>query len=188
MALSVVLAGRSDLAEAEQLMREVLDTDLGGYREAWHGDVDDLAAAYLRPTRSALFVARLDGVVVATAAVRPCRLLSPPNPAWLAAWYSQPEVCELRRVWVHSSARRRGLGRALVEHAVRWATSTAGFTKVYFHIDTSSPGAERFWRAMPTRQIYDARPDPYNCVHFVLDAAAIVGCGVDAAATTAGGQ
>ncbi|MGL5850274.1 MAG: GNAT family N-acetyltransferase [Phycicoccus sp.] len=185
MTLTVEPAHRSDLAEAEQLMRDVLEADLGGYREAWHGDVDDLAAAYLRPPRSALFVARLDGVLVATAAVRPCLLMSPPNPVWLAAWYSQPEVCELRRVWVHSSARRRGVGRALVREAVRWATTAAGFTEVYLHTDTGSPGAERFWRSLPALEIYDARPDPYNCVHFVLDVAATVGLDVDAAATTA---
>ncbi|MGL4178721.1 MAG: GNAT family N-acetyltransferase [Dermatophilaceae bacterium] len=188
MTLSVELAGRSDLAEAERLMREVLETDLGGYREAWHGDVDDLATAYLRPVRSALFVARLDGAVVGTAAMQPCRLMSPPNPVWLAAWYSQPEVCELRRVWVHRDARRRGVARALVRQAVRWATTSGGYTEVYLHTDTGSPGAERFWRSMPTLEIYDARPDPYNCVHFVLDVAATVGLGLDAAATTASGR
>ncbi|MGL4744861.1 MAG: GNAT family N-acetyltransferase [Dermatophilaceae bacterium] len=92
------------------------------------------------------------------------------------------------RVSVHSSARRRGVGRALVRQAVWWATTSAGFAEVYLHTDTGSPGAERFWRSMPALEIYDARPDPDNCVHFVLDVAATVGLGLGAAAATASGR
>jgi hypothetical protein len=44
-----------------------------------------------------------------------------------------------------------------------------GDQTVYFHTDTSAPGAEGFWRAMPTIEVHDSRPDPYNCVHFVVD-------------------
>jgi GNAT superfamily N-acetyltransferase len=106
---------------------------------------------------------------VGTAAVRRCRLQSPPNPAWLADRYADPSVCELRRVWVCAEARRQGVAGALVRAAARWATTEGGFRTVYFHTDTSAPGAEAFWRAMPTVEVYDARPDPYCCVHFVLD-------------------
>lgn len=167
----VAVADEQDVEQAQHLMRRVLDEDLGGYEERWHGDVDDPAAAYVRADRAALFVARLEeqGPVVGTAAVRRCRLQSPPNPAWLAERYADPSVCELRRVWVCAEARRHGVARELVRAATRWATTEGGYRTVYFHTDTSAPGAEAFWRAMPTIEVYDARPDPYSCVHFVLD-------------------
>lgn len=161
-------AGQADLDDARDVMRRVLEEDLGGHRAQWHGDVDDPAAAYLRPG-AALFVARRDGRVVGTAAVRPCRLSSPPNPPWLAERYSRPGVCELRRVWVVREARRLGVARALTAAAARWAAGAGGYDTVYLHTDAAVPGAEAFWRSMPTEEVHDARPDPWNCVHFVLD-------------------
>lgn len=173
MAVIVERATEEDAAAAAGVMRRVLAEDLGGYRAEWHGDVDDPVAAYVRVERSALFVARLTAEpgapVVGTAAVRPCRLKSPPNPAWLAARFSDPEVCELRRLWVVGEARRRGVAAALIGAAAGWAVSSGGYRTVYLHTDTGAPGAEAFWRAMPTVEVYDARPDPYNCVHFVLE-------------------
>ncbi len=175
MGISVARAREEDAAEAGRLMRRVLAEDLGGYRRQWHGDVDDPAAAYVRADRSALFVARRTdpgpaaGSVVGTAAVWPCRLQSPPNPSWLVERYADPSVCELRRVWVAGEARRRGVAAALVRAAAGWATTAGGYRTVYFHTDTAAPGAEAFWRALPTVEVHDARPDPWNCVHFVLD-------------------
>jgi GNAT superfamily N-acetyltransferase len=172
--LSVTLAEPSDLPEAERVMRGVLDSDLGGYRPQWHHDLDDLTTAYLRRPRSALLVARHDGEMLGTAAVRPCDLASPPNPAWLAERYNQPDVCQLVRVWVAGRGRRRGLGRALVEQAVAWSTGPGGYGRVYLHTDAGVPGAEAFWRALPTREVHDSRPDPFNCVHFELDVDALL--------------
>jgi GNAT superfamily N-acetyltransferase len=169
MNLQVNYASSMDLAEAEQLMRIVLDEDLGGYQPRWHSDLDDLAAAYLQDPRRSLFVARLRGRVVGTAAVKPCALRTPPNPEWLARRYNNPTVCELVRVWIDSGARRQGVGRSLVQAVVGWATGEAGYEKVYLHTDTSAPGAEPFWRSLPTLEIYDARPDPHNCVHFEVN-------------------
>ena len=169
MTLSISLATRADLNEAEAVMRRVLERDLSGYRPEWHGDLDDLAAAYLDEPRTALLVARLDGVLVGTAAVRPCVLRTPPNPAWLAERYSSPSVCQLVRVWIDAAARRRGVALELVREASRWAVEDAGYATVYLHTDASAPGAEPFWRSLPTVEVYDARPDPYNCVHFELE-------------------
>ena len=188
MTVLVTLAGESDLEGAERLMRQVLEEDLGGYRREWHRDVDDLSGAYLTAPRAALFVARLGGEVVGTAAIRPCRLQSPPNPAWLARRFSVASVCELRRVWVGAGARRRGVARALVAAATRWAVEDGGFEEVYLHTDTGAPGAEAFWRALPTTQVHDARPDPFNCVHFVLDVAALQAAPVTGASTRAGAR
>jgi GNAT superfamily N-acetyltransferase len=172
--LSVTLAGPPDLADAERVMREVLESDLGGYRAQWHRDLDDLDAAYLRRPRSALLVARQEGEMLATAAVRPCELASPPNPPWLAERYNQPDVCQLVRVWVLSRGRRRGLGRALVKNAVAWSTGPGGYRRVYLHTDAGVPGAEAFWRSLPVREVHDSRPDPFNCVHFEIDAEALL--------------
>ena len=162
-------------------MQRVLQEDLGGFRPQWHHDVEDPAGAYVRANRSALFVTRsadgpgLPGPVVGTAAGRPCTLQLPPNPAWLVDRYTDPAVCELRRVWVLAEARRRGVAAALGTAAARWATTTGGFRTVYLRTDTSAPGAEAFWRSMPTVEVHDCRPDPFNCVHFVLDSGKLLG-------------
>jgi hypothetical protein len=43
---------------------------------------------------------------------------------------------------------------------------------VCLHTDASSPGALDFWRAYPAAvEVFDARPDPWDTVHFELDAA-----------------
>ena len=170
MTVTVSQAGEDDVTAARRVMRRVVEEDLGGYEPRWHRDVDDPAAAYLRPGRSALFLARLDGEVVGTAAVWPCRLQSPPNPGWLADRYADPAVCELRRVWVVAEARRRGAARALVRAAAGWATTTGGYRTVYLHTDAGVPGAEPFWRSMPTVEVHDDRSGPGKCVHFELDA------------------
>lgn len=173
--LRVTLAGPDDLAEASRVMREVLDSDLGGYRAQWHTDLDDLRGTYLDGAGRALLVARGADGVLGTAAVRPCALASPPNPAWLVQEYNRPDVCQLVRVWVPSAARRRGVGRALVEHAVAWAVGPGGYRRVYLHTDAGVPGAEAFWRSLPTREVLDCRPDPFNCVHFEIDVDALRG-------------
>jgi GNAT superfamily N-acetyltransferase len=169
MSLLVDRASVVDLAEAGALMREVLETDLGGYVPRWHSDLDDLAAAYLADPGRSLFIARAGGKLVGTAAVRPCLLRTPPNPEWLADRYNDPSVCELVRVWIGASGRRQGVGRSLVRQAVLWATREAGYKTVYLHTNTAAPGAEPFWRSLPTIEVYDARPDPFNCVHFEIE-------------------
>jgi GNAT superfamily N-acetyltransferase len=171
MNLLVERASGRDLIEAEAVMREVLNGDLGGYVPAWHADLDDLASAYLSDPKRSLFVARVGETLVGTAAVKPCALRTPPNPQWLAERYNDPSVCELARVWIAPAGRRQGVGRALVRRATQWATREAGYQTVYLHTNTSSPGAEPFWRSLPTVEVYDAGPDPFNCVHFEVDVA-----------------
>ncbi|HEY6795063.1 MAG TPA: hypothetical protein VI248_10325 [Kineosporiaceae bacterium] len=53
--------------------------------------------------------------MLGTAAVKPCQLASPPNPAWLVEEYNHPDVCQLVRVWVPARNRRRRVGRTLAE-------------------------------------------------------------------------
>jgi len=171
MNVVVTRASACDVVEAEALMREVLESDLGGYVPRWHADLDDLAAAYFGDPKRSLFVARVEGRLLGTAAVKPCSLRTPPNPDWLAERYNDPSVCQLVRVWISAAGRRQGIGRSLVRHATLWATKEAGYRTVYLHTDTSAPGAEPFWRSLPTVEVYDARPDPFNCVHFEIDVA-----------------
>ncbi|MEV6598665.1 GNAT family N-acetyltransferase [Actinoplanes sp. NPDC051346] len=171
--LVVALAAPADLVEAEAVMREVLRADLGGYRAQWHRDLDNLEAAYLR-RGCALIVARDESGILGTAAIKPCLLASPPNPDWLAHEYNQPGVCQLVRVWVAARARRRGVGRALAERAVGWSVGPGGYRRVYLHTDAGVPGAEAFWRSMPTREVHDGRPDPFNTVHFEIDVDAVL--------------
>jgi GNAT superfamily N-acetyltransferase len=172
--LAVTLAAPEDLGEAEAVMREVLRADLGGYRPQWHRDLDDLEAAYLSRPGCALVVARNATGIVGTAAVKPCLLASPPSPPWLAREYNRPEVCQLVRVWVAAGARRCGVGRALAERAVAWSVGSGGYRRVYLHTDASVPGAEAFWRSLPTREVYDGRPDPFHTVHFEFDVDAML--------------
>lgn len=171
---TVALAAPADLEAAHAVMREVLHADLGGYRPQWHHDIDDLGAAYLRRPGHALLVARDATGVVGTAAVRPCALASPPNPDWLAREFNRPDVCQLVRVWVAGRARRRGVGRALTGRAVAWSVGPGGYRRVYLHTDASVPGAEAFWRTLPTREVHDSRPDPYHTVHFEIDVEALL--------------
>ncbi|MBT8227663.1 MAG: GNAT family N-acetyltransferase [Dactylosporangium sp.] len=172
--MTVTPATPADLAEAEQVMREVLLRDLGGYRPRWHRDLDDLEMSYLRSPGCALLVAREVSGVLGTAAVRPCSLASPPNPEWLVREYNQPDVCQLVRVWVATAARRLGVGRALVERAVAWSLGPGGYRRVYLHTDASVPGAEKFWRSLPTREVLDQRPDPFSTVHFEIETDALL--------------
>ncbi|MCA2216936.1 GNAT family N-acetyltransferase [Jidongwangia harbinensis] len=171
---TVALARPGDLVEAQAMMQEVLQADLGGYRPQWHRDLDDLEAAYLRRPGCALIVARESSGIVGTAAVIPCALASPPNPQWLARRYNQPDVCQLVRVWVAAGARRRGVGHALAERAVAWSVGPGGYSRVYLHTDAGVPGAEAFWRSLPTREVCDTRPDPFNTVHFEIDTEAML--------------
>jgi hypothetical protein len=59
----------------------------------------------------------------------------------------------------------------LVTVAAQWALDAGGYTVVCLHTDASSPGALRFWRTYPGAvQMWDARPDVWDTVHFELNA------------------
>lgn len=167
-------AGSEDLKACEEHMRRVLAEDLGGYRQRWHADVDDLAGTYLDRPGWALFLAELDGVFAGTASIRPG---GPTRPAWLAERYACRNACQLGRVWTVRELRRCGAGGALVAAAARWALGAGGYAVVYLHTDARAPGALGFWRAHPAAElVHDARPDPWNTVHFELDPARLAEC------------
>jgi GNAT superfamily N-acetyltransferase len=157
---SVRGARPADLTAARALIMRVIREDLGyEHNPAWHWDVDDLQGVYLDHPRHALFVAVDDasGELIGTSAVRGSRLTSPPSPGWLVARYDPERTAELCRVYVGRAHRRRGAARALVDAARRFVVRTGGYTTLSLHTDPRAPGAEPFWRAMPTTLVYDNR-------------------------------
>jgi GNAT superfamily N-acetyltransferase len=95
---------------------------------------------------------------------------APPHPRWLAERYGGPHVAQLLRVYIAADQRRHGVARNLVEHARQFAEQV-GYQTIYLHTNASVPGAEAFWRAMPTTLIYDGRGNSAGyseAVHFEL--------------------
>lgn len=151
----------------------MLDTvyrDFGtGYVPRWHGDIIDLAGAYLASPRHTLLVAldTSDGEVAATAALDSRGPAHPPNPRTPARRYPSGETAQLRRVYVRLGHRRRGLARRLVGELLAFAAADGGYRSVYLHTDPGVPGAEAFWRSLG-KVVWDEREEPGGCgvVHF----------------------
>lgn len=166
----------ADFAEARAVIVRVLDEDLKtGYRPEIHWDIDDMQGTYLDNCRQALFVAvdRASGQVIGTISVRTDGPKSPPHPHWLAERYATDTTCQLFRAYIAREHRRRGVARALVEAARRFIRDEGGYDTIYLHTNPSVPGAEPFWRSMPTREIFDSRREEgapgTNALHFELD-------------------
>ncbi|MFN8521571.1 MAG: GNAT family N-acetyltransferase [Chloroflexota bacterium] len=146
---------RHDLPSVQALMRSVIARDYGYEVSArWHEDVLDPGRFFLDNPRHALLVAvGADGAVLGTAGVRVLRITAPPHPGWVVARYDHQRTAELTRVFVDPSARRSGIGAALVRAARARVALAGGFDVIAFHSRT----AVDFWRAMPTREIADTR-------------------------------
>lgn len=145
-----------ELAATRALMIEVIARDYGyDYRCQWHDDVDDLAGFYLAHPRQTLLVAvdDMSGQILGTAGVRVLRATAPPHPPEIVARYDRERTAELTRVFVRTDARRRGIGRALVEAARRWVAEDGGYALIQFHSRT----AVEFWRALPATETLDNR-------------------------------
>lgn len=97
-----------------------------GFASAVGGLERDLAEAHERYAgeRAGLWVAELGGEIVGTVAIRP----------------KEGGTCELKRLYLRSDQRGRGLGQALYEHAERFARD-AGYDAIW--LDSS----RRFARA-----------------------------------------
>ena len=167
----VQLAGDRHVDGARSVMLDTFYHVFGyGYRPEWHFDVIDLTGTYLRDSRHALFVATLGDEVVGTTAVRAAAPNSPPHPRFLVDRYPVSSTAQLFRVYVRPGHRRRGLARALVDQAVRFAADQPGYRVVYLHTDTRIEGAEAFWRSV-ARPVHDPRNtvhDDYRTVHFEI--------------------
>jgi len=85
--------------------------------------------------------------------VRVLAITSPPHPPEILARYDRERTAELTRVFVAAEARRRGIGRALIDAAARRVAEVGGYDVIAFHSRT----AVEFWRALPTAEILDNR-------------------------------
>jgi len=163
-----------DFGAAREHILRVSRDDIGFlYRPEWHWDVDDIQGVYVDNPRHALFVAVDDasGELIGTTSVVNVGPKSPPHPLWLADRYNAPDVGQLLRVYIAREHRRRGVARALVDAARRFVADEGGYRTIYLHTNAAVPGAEAFWRAMPTTEIYDGRGnrDGYSeALHFEL--------------------
>ncbi|GIG59556.1 N-acetyltransferase [Longispora fulva] len=167
MTYTIRAAGEGDLDGARHVMLDTFYRDLGhGYVPRWHADVVDPRTAYLAPARHALFVAILDGEVVATTGVRAEGPRCPPHPAWLVERYPSGSTAQLFRVYVRPEHRRHGLARALVGEACAFVARAGGYSAIYLHTDTRVPGAEAFWRSQ-AKQVHADR-DASPVVHFEI--------------------
>jgi GNAT superfamily N-acetyltransferase len=142
--------------ETRALLIRVIEHDYGyDYRAHWHDDIDDPAGFYLDTPRHTLLVAvdTLTGQILGTAGVRLLQITSPPHPREIVERYAPERTAELTRVFVHPEARRRGIGRQLVDAARQWVSEAGGFDMIQFHSRT----AVQFWCALPTTVVLDGR-------------------------------
>ncbi|MEU7400933.1 GNAT family N-acetyltransferase [Streptomyces sp. NPDC044948] len=167
---SIRTAAPADCDGARAVMLDTVYRDFGtGYVPRWHGDIVDLAGAYLAPDRHTLLVAvDTDGEVVATGALDSRGPEHPPNPAHVAERYPSGATAQLRRVYVRPEHRRRGLARRLVDELLAFAAADGGYRAVYLHTDPAVTGAEPFWRSL-AKVVHDEREDAgggQGIVHF----------------------
>jgi ribosomal protein S18 acetylase RimI-like enzyme len=119
------------------------------FERFWRGIVDEVAAGHIQ-----LFVARGEDGIVGTAQLH---LITKPN---------QPHRAEIAKVLVHSAARRRGIGEALMR-AAEAAALAAG--RDLLVLDTDEAGAARRlynrlgWTELGTIPRYALMPDGSDC-------------------------
>ncbi|MFB7650806.1 MULTISPECIES: GNAT family N-acetyltransferase [unclassified Streptomyces] len=167
---SIRPATPADLNGARAVMLDTVYRDFGtGYVPRWHGDIIDLAGAYVDPARHTLLVAvDAEGEVVATGGLDSRGPAHPPNPAHVAERYPSGVTAQLRRVYVRPEHRRRGLARRMVDELMGFAVADGGYRAVYLHTDPAVTGAEPFWRSI-AKVVHDEREDHgggQGIVHF----------------------
>lgn len=115
----------------------------------WKGVVADIEAG-----RVILFAALRDGAIVGTAQLH---LIGKPN---------QPHRAEIAKVLVHSSARRQGLGHALMQ-AAEAAARAAGRTLLVLDTDADSAARRLYsrlgWTEVGTIPRFALMPDGTDC-------------------------
>ncbi len=161
-----------DLAAARALMIRTFEEDFGyGYKPEYHADVDDLRRIYVDNERHALIVAVDDatGKIIGTGGVRSGGLKPQFNHRWLVDRYDPERTTQIVRIYTASEQRGRGVARALVDGLLRFVADEGSYEVVALHADPRSPGAERFWRSMPTTLILDDRDGPSGSLHFEME-------------------
>ena len=101
------------------------------------GEIRRLLLAILHDGDSAIWLAEGDQGAVGLCAVRIDA--APPI-------HAEVERAEITDLWVDPSLRRLGLGRELLETALRWIDAR-GVRRVEVRVATSNPEGQAFWRA-----------------------------------------
>lgn len=161
----------TDLAAVRALMIRTFEEDFGyGYKPDFHVDIDDLQGVYLDNPRHTLFVAVAEGTgeIVGVAGVRSGGLKPAFNQPWMVERYDPERTAQLVRVYTRREWRGHGVARALLPPLLQFATQEGGYDVVALHTDPRSPGAERFWRSLPTTLIFDDRDGPSESLHFEM--------------------
>ena len=110
--------------------------------------VDVLPSPYIPPT-GALWVA-YDG----------------DDPLGCAAFQTiAPDTAELKRVFVQPEARRRGVARALTEHAIE-TIRAGGYLRVRLGTQSTAIGAQRLYESLGFRRIEPYRKGDFGTVWF----------------------
>jgi GNAT superfamily N-acetyltransferase len=135
-------AGRGDAAALAALWSELLRIHAAldpraALREGAEAGLESEVARALRDADTALWIADAEGGCAAFAAARLARTRA------LARESCRVEITEL---YVHPAARRRGLGRALVEAVLGWARER-GAARAEVRVVARNESAQAFWRA-----------------------------------------
>jgi GNAT superfamily N-acetyltransferase len=168
---SIRPATPEDINAVRSLMIHTFEEDFGyGYTPEYHADVDALQEEYLDNDRHTLAVAVDDvtGAIIGTGGIRSGGLKPDFNQRWLVDRYNPARTAQLVRIYTAAEHRGRGVARALVGAVLRFVAEDGGYDVVALHADPRSPGAERFWRSMPTTLILDDRDGPSGSLHFEI--------------------
>lgn len=144
-------AGSADIPAAKALMiTTVIEDFKTGYEEGTRPDIDDIEGVFLRDPRHTLFVAVDDatGDLIGTTGVRGGGLQS--GPPDLVRRYDEVHTAQIARVYIDRAHRRRGIGRAMVQAALRFVLDDPEYTTIALHTFPHSPGALPFWQSIGT--------------------------------------
>jgi GNAT superfamily N-acetyltransferase len=109
--------------------------------DAARGVIDRLLA----DPDAALFLAEREGAPVALCIVRAARA---------PAVAVERERAEISDLFVEASARRQGLGRVLVDHAMGWVRER-DIPRVTVRVANANPEGQAFWRALGFGELVD---------------------------------
>lgn len=137
--LAAAAAGFGVLSAMHVVLLRIID---GICRQAiFAGDMRDLVSQWVHPPRSVFLVAEIEGAVVGSVAVKKGGISDASKGK--DEELEQPGVCTVWKVSSRQDVRKRGVGRALMEKAEKWAREVAGASSV--ELMTGSIKAKAFY-------------------------------------------
>lgn len=115
-------------------------------------DIDDIASAYMNSADSHFWVAEIDGKVVGMVGVQA----------------HDPGVAEIRRLRVAQDSRRRGIGSALVEQALKFCQER-GYLKITLDTYMEREPAIKLFEKFHFRHSRTRSVGGRDILHFYLD-------------------